>query len=411
MPLSPAVRRRRAALAVAAAIAATAGAAVGAAGDQDGRRDTAAGRAEPPSNRPAGGPATTRASGGEPGGPATAAGAGGREAGGPVTEAGATGPEERAALALQRDVGALVILRYNGPSVPGYVSRALRQGRAGGVILFRDNLVDPAQLRRITGQIARVSGGRALVMTDQEGGGVRVVPWIGPRRSPARQLAAGAVGASSRTAGRALERAGIDITLAPVADVPSVAGAALAGRAFSSDPARASSAVRTAVKAFRAGGVAPTVKHFPGLGGARRNTDDASVTIPGRPELRPFRSAIAAGAPLVMLSHARYPALDPDRIASQSRRVVEGLLRRDLGFDGVVITDSLEAAAALKEAPVNIGAERSLRAGADLLLTTGPGSAIHVYRRVLAVARRSPAFAGRVHRAAERVRALRRSLR
>ena len=88
----------------------------------------------------------------------------------------------------------------------------------------------------------------------------------------------------------------------------------------------------------------------------------------------PFRAAVNAGVPLVMLSHALYPALDRRRIASQSRPVVTGLLRGRLGYDGVVITDSLEAAAVLARSGVGAAAERSVRAGADLILMTGSAS-------------------------------------
>ena len=246
-------------------------------------------------------------------------------------------------------------------------------------------------------------------MADQEGGAIRIVPWAGPEGTAAAQAAAGTVREGAAAAARTLRQAGIGVVLAPVADVPSSPGAALAGRAYSADPERAAAAVGEAVLGFRDGGVAPTVKHFPGLGAAQANTDDTAVTIPGTPALGPFRAAIAAGVPLVMVAHARYPALDPRRIASQSRRVVQGLLREELGFRGVAITDSIEAAASLATGPVERGAERAVRAGVDLVLTTGAGSALRVYRRLLATARRSPAFARRVRESAARVEALRRA--
>ncbi|CAA9535818.1 MAG: GH3, partial [uncultured Solirubrobacteraceae bacterium] len=196
------------------------------------------------------------------------------------------------------------------------------------------------------------------------------------------------------------------VTLAPVADDPTVAGAALAGRAFASEPAQAAQAVADAVRGFREGGVAPTAKHFPGLGGSTINTDDAPADVAGRPDLAPFAAAIEAEAPLVMLSHARYPALDAERIASQSRPIVEGLLREELGFRGVAVTDSMEAAASTATGTLEVTAERSIRAGVDLLLTTGRGSYLRIYRRLETLARRSPAFAARVREAAGRVRAL-----
>jgi beta-N-acetylhexosaminidase len=108
-----------------------------------------------------------------------------------------------------------------------------------------------------------------------------------------------------------------------------------------------------------------------------------------------------------MASHAVYPALDGDRIASQSPAVIDGLLRGELGFDGVVMTDSLEAAAVRAVADVDAAALASARAGVDVMLTTGRGSYIRVFRALLAEARRSPAFRARVRSSAARVLAAR----
>jgi beta-N-acetylhexosaminidase len=156
---------------------------------------------------------------------------------------------------------------------------------------------------------------------------------------------------------------------------------------------------------MRAGGVAATAKHFPGLGRAQVNTDDASVTVAGAltPDLVPFRAAVEARAPLVMLSHALYPALDARRIASQSPRIVGGLLRRRLGYEGVIVTDSIEAQAVLDRSGVARAAERSLRAGADLVLTTGSASWSQIHPWLLRKARASPAFRQRVRESAARV--------
>jgi beta-N-acetylhexosaminidase len=171
------------------------------------------------------------------------------------------------------------------------------------------------------------------------------------------------------------------------------------------------------VRGWRAGGVAPTAKHFPGLGGATVNTDNGPATIDRTAEqirdedLAPFRAAIQAGVPLVMAGHARYPALDPGRIASQSPKVIDGLLRTQLGYKGVVITDSTEAKAVQAVTGVQEAAIRNIQAGVDIVLTTGRGSYIQVYRALLAEARRDPAFAARVRESAARVVALQRSLR
>lgn len=311
---------------------------------------------------------------------------------------------------LPVEVGRLVILRFTGPTLPPYARRALRGGRAAGVVLFADNVVDPTQLRALTGAIASASGGHALVLADQEGGAVRIVPWAGPAPSASGQAAAGTVQTASRAAGRELRASGVTVALAPVADVPTATGSALAGRAFASDAAGVATAVGEAVTGFRAGGVAPAVKHFPGLGAATVNTDDGPVDIAGPPALAPFEAAVEAGVPVVMVGHARHLAIDSRRIASQSPTVVDGLLRERLGFRGVTVTDSLEAAAVLETGGVETAARRSVAAGVDLILTTGPGSHLRVYRRLLTEARRSPAFAARVRTSARRVRRLQASL-
>src|SRR5690606_7310436 len=125
--------------------------------------------------------------------------------------------------------------------------------------------------------------------------------------------------------------------------------------------------------AYRRAGVEPTPKHFPGVGGATQNTDFGSADVARTQaqlvaeDLVPFRAAVDAGARLVMTSHARFPAVDGDRIASQSRAIVTGLLRERLGFAGVAMTDSLEAAAVDAATPgerdVGRAAVRAVRAG------------------------------------------------
>jgi beta-N-acetylhexosaminidase len=314
-------------------------------------------------------------------------------------------------LTLEQQVGHVLMLSFSGTAVPPYVRQALAERRVAGVILFGGNIVGPEQLQELTRELRR-AGGRPLVAVDQEGGKVRRLPWAGPASAQAGQLAAGTVRSAAETAARALRAAGVTVTFAPVADVPSVPGAALAGRSFSRDPLVVGDAVRDAVRGWRAGGVAATAKHFPGLGGAPSNTDDAIVTIRrsraalDAGDLPPFAAAIEAGVPLVMVGHARYPALDRFRIASQSRPIVEGVLREELGFRGVVVTDSLEAQASLATGSITKVSERALRAGADLLLLTGRGSYRPVYEHLRAVASRSPELRARVREAAARVLAL-----
>lgn len=225
----------------------------------------------------------------------------------------------------------------------------------------------------------------------------------------------------------------MNVVLGPVADVAAgTAGSVIAGRAYPGHAAAVTASVRAAVAGYLSAGVAPTLKHFPGLGGATANTDDAPAIVPrtraelAREDLTPYgvateppaispqasTPAAARLSPLVMVGHARYPALDRHRIASQSRAVVTGLLRGRLGFDGVAMTDSLEAEASLAASGHDVGLAgvRAINAGIDLLLLTGPGSFLPVRDALIARARSSPAFRARVEQAAARVLALRRAL-
>ncbi len=314
-------------------------------------------------------------------------------------------------LTLEQQVGQLLLVRFVGTAPPESVRLALRTRRAAGVTLFGDNITSASQLRELT-RLLRGPSGRPIIAVDQEGGAIRRLGWAPPFAAEPEQAAAGTAGSSARAGAAALRSAGITVSLAPVADVPSVPGAALETRAFSRDPSVASRSTAAAVGGWRAGGIAPTAKHFPGLGGATANTDQQSVVIRRsraeleRVDLAPFRAAIEAGVPLVMVGHARYPALDRARIASQSRPIVEGLLRDELGFRGVVVTDSMEAQASLATGSITKVSERAVRAGADLLLLTGRGSYLPVYEHLLAIARRDPAFRARVLESAARVLAL-----
>ncbi len=377
-----AVHRRRASLAAGALVAFALGAALGARADQ----------ADPPA--PVAMPAAER---------------------GVARLAAPAAPQVDAVdrLSLEQQVGKLIVLRFVGTSAPTYVRRVLHRGWASGAILFRDNVSGAGQLRALT-SVLRASGRHAgatpIVCVDQEGGAIRIVSWAPPASAPAGQRP----GPDARAAGAALRGLGINVALAPVADVPSVDGAVMASRAFSRDPRRTATAVAAAIAGWRAAGVAPTAKHFPGLGGTTVNTDRGSATIgggaPTARDLAPFRAAIAAGVPIVMSSHAVYPALDGDHIASQSSAVLEGLLRAKLGFTGVVMTDSIEAAAVRATGSTEEVAVRSIRAGDDIVLTTGHGSWIRAYRALLAEARASKSFRVRVRDSAARVLALQQTL-
>jgi beta-N-acetylhexosaminidase len=320
-------------------------------------------------------------------------------------------------LPLPQAVGQTLVFAFDGTAAPEYVHRRMRRGEGAGVILFGGNVADAGQLRRLTGGIQRAARGGALVMTDQEGGEIRNLAYAGPVEGQSATAAPAAARAAAQTAARALRAGGVNVNLAPVVDVePPTGGGALPGRLYPGGPRQVAALTTAALAAYERAGIAATVKHYPGLGRATVNTDFGSSTVDAprdaieRDDLEPYRAAVAADVPLVMPGHALYPAFDPDRIASQSRVLLTDVLRGQLGFEGVAITDSIEARAVLDRSGVATAAVRSIAAGADVVLMTGSGSWNLVYPRLLSRARRDPAFAARVRESAERVLALKRRL-
>jgi beta-N-acetylhexosaminidase len=222
--------------------------------------------------------------------------------------------------------------------------------------------------------------------------------------------------AAVRTWSRQLARAGVTTNLAPVADtVPTSLGSANQpighySRDFApGSPSTNARYVAAFVRGSLAGGVVPTVKHFPGLGRVTGNTDTTtsgitdSTTRAGDPYLAPFEAGIAAGAPMVMVSSAWYPRLDPRNQATFSKAVVTGLLRGDLGFKGVVITDDVGDAKAVSAVPVGQRATRFIAAGGDIVLTANAAQAPTMLAAIAAKRAQSKAFAAQVDAAAARV--------
>jgi beta-N-acetylhexosaminidase len=274
------------------------------------------------------------------------------------------------------------------------------------VILMGRNVRSAPQVRALTAALrsaASAGGRRILIVTDQEGGSIRRFRWAPPAASAEElgRLGEAALRKRGRETAQALERLGVDVDLAPVADVPGVDGSFVAAqhRAFSTIPNRVGKAVTAFSAGLLDGGIAPTVKHFPGLGLATTSTDEAAVTIGAAAAaldagLVPYRRAIRAGVvPLVMVSNASYRAYG-NQPAAWSPRVLA--LLSGLGFTGVTISDALEALAQAHRVTLDEAAFRSARAGVDLLLFVGSeASTDRVYDRLLAEAR-----AGRLGRAA-----------
>jgi beta-N-acetylhexosaminidase len=336
-----------------------------------------------------------------------------------VATAGAAASPASRAPTTRELVGQRLVVAIDGVRPSPAILTRIRRGEIGGVILFGANVTSPAQVRRLSASLqeaARAAGRPPLLIAiDQEGGNVRRLPWAGPDLAAADlgSLGTGRIRDEARRAGQALRAAGIGVDLAPVADVPGP-GSFMAAehRTFGAS----APAVGRAVAAFGSGladaDVVATVKHFPGIGVATGNTDRSAVVIASpRSALErgwsPFRAAIAAGVPLVMISNASYPALDA-KPAPWSPRV-QAILRSTLGFRGVTITDALDAAAATRGREVSSVAVLSAQAGVDLLLVTGSEhTRARVFERLARSAEQGRIPAGSLRTSYDRILALKR---
>jgi beta-N-acetylhexosaminidase len=309
-----------------------------------------------------------------------------------------------------------LLARFAGTQPPDWLRRWLDDG-LGGVLLFANNITGPEQLRALTATL-RAHNPAALIATDEEGGTVtRVEARTGSSYPGHAALgAAGDTGLTRRVAasiGAMLAQGGVNLDLAPVADVDSNPVNPIIGvRSFGADPGLVAAHAVAFVEGVQSHLVAACAKHFPGHG---RTDTDSHVTLPvveasladlRETELVPFRAVAGAGVRSVMTAHVVFPAIDTVP-ATISRRILAGLLREELGFGGVIVTDALEMAAIGDNATSAEGAVRSLAAGADLLCLPGQWAAQQRARDSLACAVRDGTVpARRVEEAAARVRAL-----
>jgi beta-N-acetylhexosaminidase len=286
--------------------------------------------------------------------------------------------------ALRRQLGQRLVVRMESEADPKLLRQA-RRGEIGGVILFPPPGSDQAALadliERLQEAAARASEHPLVVAIDQEGGEVKRLPEAPPALAPSEIAAADASTAAEAgsATGRELASLGVNVDLAPVLDVPQRADSFLVERAFGSTPGRVAKLGVAFAEGLAQEGVAATAKHFPGLGRSETNTDLAPSEIeagPGtlRADLAPFERAIASPIALVMLSNAVYPRLDREAPAFASPAIAVGLLREELGFDGVTITDDLGAAAVRERFPRRGAALAAVTGGSDLLLFAGTAS-------------------------------------
>jgi beta-N-acetylhexosaminidase len=272
----------------------------------------------------------------------------------------------------------LFCLGFEGVTVPPHVL-ALLQAGLGGVILFSRNLRSLDQICRLTSTLRASTPEPLLIGVDQEGGRVSRLP--PPFLTPPAAASLGSMDDEGLTAelaravGRELRIAGFNWNLAPVLDIhTNPANPVIGDRAFSPDPDRVARLGLRVIQGLTEAGILPTAKHFPGHGDTGA---DSHLTLPesGQSAARwravefvPFRRAIQAGVPMILVGHLLCPALDPVAPSSLSRPIITGILREELGYDGVVVSDDLEMSALAESCDIGEAAVRFLEGGGDLIL-------------------------------------------
>ncbi len=336
-----------------------------------------------------------------------------------ATPAVASCRQEAAALPVATQVGQLFMVSV----APGTSPQRVANLGVGSVILLGDwdngQAATRAEVEAMTRAVPTL-----LVATDQEGGLVQKVKGSGIDTIP-NAVAQAAMGDEALTAaatkwGVQLWGAGVRYNLAPVADVVPAAKIATnqpigqLKRGYGSDPAVAGARVSAFVAGMKGSSIATSLKHFPGLGEVIGNTDFTTatdaVTTRTSPTLEPFRAGIQAGASSVMVSSAIYTQIDPGVPAVFSTVILTEMLRGDLGFTGVVISDDLGAAKSVAHVPASERAVRFVAAGGDLLINADPSLQPAMTEAVVKRVAADPAFAAKVTAAAGRVLALKSSV-
>ena len=322
-------------------------------------------------------------------------------------------------------VGQVLMVGTPATGVSSAVGSAIAQQHVGSVILTGRSHAGVTATRSVSTALQKkatpsaTAGVPLVIAADQEGGQVQVLQGTGFSQVPTA-LTQGTWSTSTltsraRTWAGQLKSAGVNLDLAPVADtVPSAAFApsnapiGAYDREFGFTTARVGPHSAAFTSGMRAGGVMTAVKHFPGLGRVTANTDTSSgvtdrTTTSTDPYLKPFRDAVAAGSEVVMVSSAVYTRIDAKNPATFSSTVIEGMIRRGMGFRGVVVSDDIGHAKQLAAWSPGTRAVKFLAAGGDLVLTVDATQAPAITQAIRARMAASPTFTRQVHAAALRV--------
>lgn len=312
---------------------------------------------------------------------------------------------------MSEQIGQLLMVAISSGGLSASHARTLADAHAGSVILLGNSTAGAPAIRRLVRRLrsaADVPDGTGLLLAvDQEGGQVQRLRGAGfdsmPSARRQAQLSTTRLRRDAAHWGRQLRRAGVDANLAPVADVVPASLVNLnrpigvLHRGYGSDPTVVAAKTSAFVEGMQSAHIATAVKHFPGLGRVRGNTDFQAhvvdnVTTRGDATLKGFRASVRAGVDMVMVSSAYYPKIDGANRAAFSRTVIDQLLREDLHFTGVVISDDL-AARAMRDLSPGRRMVTFLRAGGDLAIIGQPRLVPAMVRAVKAEARSNATFA------------------
>ena len=353
---------------------------------------------------------------------------------GPAPSATATATDGAlAGWSLEEKVGQLMMVGVDATAPKDSSTEAVDTHHVGNIFIAgRTTAGGQATQKVIASFTGKVGPGTTrstpmLVATDQEGGEVQVLSGSGfsdipsaldQSTQPREQLVTAA-----RTWGKELADVGVNMNLAPVVDLVDIPRPTTNepigkwGREYGHDAATVSSQAGAFAEGMQASKVIPTYKHFPGLGRVKDNTDTSAGVVDSATSRLPdaavgvFANAIAAGAQVIMVSSATYSLIDSSAPAVFSSKIVTDMLRTEMGFSGVVITDDVSAAVQVQSVAASDRAVQAIRAGCDIVLASAdPTVAADMIKALITTAQSDPAFAARVDESATRVLNLKKSL-
>jgi beta-N-acetylhexosaminidase len=330
---------------------------------------------------------------------------------------------------IEHLIGQKLLLAFHGKETSPEIIVAIQNYRPAGLTFFRSlNVDNPTQVRQLTDSLQRLAREFGLppllIATDQEGGQLMAV---GEGTTPLPgNMALGATGSvelarkAGGVLGRELAAMGINVNYAPSCDVNINPQNPVIGiRSFGEDPAAVAQLAAAMIEGIQSQGVAATAKHFPGHGDTDGDSHHGLPSVPhsldrlGQVEFPPFRAAIAADVKLMMTAHLALPALDGPNAppATLSHRILDGLLRKELGFNGVIVTDAMDMGAIRQGEALGEDTVQAAAAGADLLLlTSNPEDQRRVYESLLQAIQSGKLDSKSVIASVERVLSLKRWL-